>query len=87
MVRVFLFVVLFTRLLLPCRTSFAAKRHNPRKRTAKHFAKPMVQWKESIREVPATTVREQLQEVPLKNLVEVVKEVPRPDLGGAGSEE
>eukprot|EP00913_Durusdinium_trenchii_P023195 g21774.t1 len=51
-----------------------------RKRTAKHFAKPMVQWKESIREVPATTVREQLQEVPLKNLVEVVKEVPRPEL-------
>ena len=51
---------------------------NLRKRSAKHFAKPMVQWKESIREVPQITVREQIQEVPQPRAVEVLKEVPKP---------
>ena len=47
---------------------------------AKHFAKPLVQWKESIREVPQVTVKEQLQEVPQPRTVEVVREVPKPEL-------
>ncbi|CAE7945461.1 unnamed protein product [Symbiodinium sp. KB8] len=51
-----------------------------RQSLAKHFAKPVVQWKESLREVPQTTIREQIQEVPTARIVELLREVPKPEI-------